>query len=183
MTNTEVEQVEKVEQVEQERKTVPNLYGMILVLGVIAYSLLCIYVGNATLGGLDNLPVMREIIDNTEVFTVSENRSNFVVNWSHILGIPKYVNGDALNFVGLKSARFFYSVALICFLWGSLLHLYVAAWTLYQPSYAAGRKGKKVQTSLLKEYSFTNSYIFTSRRLRHTLTSLITSVSFHLYFS
>lgn len=152
MTNTEVEQVEKVE---QERKAVPNLYGTILVLGVIAYSLLCIYVGNATLGGLNNLPVMREISDNnTEVFRFDENRSNFVVNWSHILGIPKYVHGDALNFVHLKSARIFYSVALICFLLGSLLHLYVAVWTLYQPSYAAGRKGKKVQTPHFKRVQF-----------------------------
>lgn len=159
MANTEVEQVEKVEK-EQERKAILNPYGLVLVLGVAAYSLLCIYVGNATLGGLNNLAVTRKILDNTtEVVRFYENRSNFVVNWSHILGIPKHVGNITLNFVQLNRARIFYGVALICFLWGSLLHLYVAFWTLFQPSYAAGRNGKKVQTSLFKEYRFTNSYI------------------------
>ena len=147
MTNTEVEQVEKVE---QERKAVPNLYGTILVLG--GLPILCFVSTSETpLWGLNNLPVMRKNrIITPEVFRFDENRSNFVVNWSHILGIPKYVHGDVLNFVHLKSARIFYSVALICFLLGSLLHLYVAVWTLYQPSYAAGRKGKRYKLPILK---------------------------------
>ena len=152
-----------------DRKISLKPIGLLLVLALAVYSLLCVYVSGATIIGflkkgyriIETHQSLGRNIRGYQIFrniylTSGENRHEFVVKYDQIFGIPKFVDGyygnNGLYNLNLKgfgdnfqTLKVTYIAALGCFLLGSLFHCYVALRTLFQPSYTAGMRGIKVQ--------------------------------------
>lgn len=109
------------------RTTVLNKTGLAIAIALALYSLLCVYIIGASLHGILTFD-----------FNSPDNRSKFVVDWSDVVGVPPY---EDLT----KPFKVVYMAALCLPLVGSLMHLYVALRTIFQPSSVAGDKGKQVK--------------------------------------
>ena len=152
-----------------DRKISLKPIGLLLVLALAVYSLLCVYVSGATIIAVmktgyrirETQQSLGPYIRGYQIFrrvylTSGDNRHNFVAKYDHIFGIPNYVAGQ-YDFSGLYNSNLIgsgdnfqalnviYIAALCCFLLGSLFHCYVALRTLFQPSYTAGMRGIEVQ--------------------------------------
>ena len=153
-----------------DRKISLKPIGLLLVLALAVYSLLCFYVSGATIIGVmktgyrirETRQSLGPYIRGHQIFrhfylTSGENRHKFVIKYDQIFGIPKFVDGYydynsglySSNLIGsgehFQALKVTYIAALGCFLLGSLFHFYVALRTLFQPSYTAGMRGIEVQ--------------------------------------
>ena len=114
------------------RTTVLNKTGLAIAIALALYSLLCIYIIGASLHGISTFD-----------FNSADNRSKIVVDWSDVVGVPTY---EYLT----KPFKFVYMAALCLPLVGSLMHLYVALRTIFQPSSVAEDKGKQVKHKIIE---------------------------------
>ena len=140
----------------QDRKISLKPVGLILVLALAAYSLLCVYVSGVSIQSLWKLsfrisevrrPFQYRSNFNQPFSTARfDNRPMFIKKWSKVLGIQAYYQSK-FDTLGYKVA---YTVALGCFLLSSLLHSYVFLKTLLQPSYAAGSRGSNVRHKIIR---------------------------------
>lgn len=117
------------------RTTVLSKTGLTIAIVLALYSLLCVYIIGASFHGISTF----DFEEQHSSYFRDDNRSKFVIDWSKVVGVPSYVD---LN----PSFKFVYMAALCLPLVGSLMHLYVALRTIFQPSSVAGDKGKQVKT-------------------------------------
>ena len=77
----------------------------------------------------------------------SDFRSNFIIKWCKVIGIPNYSRLNLEEFGESSEAlKYSFYLAIGCFILTSLFHSYVALRTLLQPSYAVGSYGSDVKT-------------------------------------
>lgn len=134
------------------RKINFNIFGIVLILALAAYSLFCLYVGTVTLTCFSKLqapPIVRARNNfsrtSTITNTIRDIRPEFIIKWSKVIGVPSYKDLKIDSSQDLETAKIIGYIAFGCFILASLLQSYVALRALFQPSFTVGSNGANVK--------------------------------------
>ena len=142
-----------------DRRIRINFFGLVLILALAAYSLLCLFVSTYTLSCYSMLEITANVASSwlggknynkrTIYQLTNDSRPFKITLWSKVIGIANYMMLNASNTCGegliIEIFKYGFYISICCFILASLLQSYVALRALLQPSYAAGRNGSDVK--------------------------------------